>query len=152
MPAPKWRTWAFLLDSRSGAQGQQSLPLPCKWGSLTRKRKPGVWTRARNSWRPTDTRAACPKGTDPRKRSAGGMCTASIQRAHPWAPPQPGPQPNPAPPRWAPPESASRGLFNPQVAAQARPDAPAQAGLHRRIPPHETPWWHQWQPTRNRYT
>jgi len=49
MPAPKCRTWAFLLESRSGSQAQQSLPPPPPVGGPTRWRHPGAGTRAPSS-------------------------------------------------------------------------------------------------------
>jgi len=52
MPAPRWRTWAFLLDSREGAQASMLPPpapiLPQK-STPGCRRRPGSRTRGHNS-------------------------------------------------------------------------------------------------------
>jgi len=129
----------FPTDSRTGSQAQQSLPPPPPVGvpdpqEAPRGLDPGAQLMA--AYRHTDS---CPWGAGSRRRSAGGTCNASIQRARPWEPPPPGPRPIPAPPRWAsPPRSAGRSSTRgwrrkPGRTPQRRRDPP------RGVLPHGTP-------------
>jgi len=67
MPAPKWRTWAFLLNSCSGSQAHQSLPPPPPVMEPHPQGNPGAGTRALNSWRLTAIRTTLPLGSRPGK-------------------------------------------------------------------------------------
>jgi len=104
MPASRWRTWAFLLDSREGLQAQMptpALPLPTHQPSAPQcRRLSGIRTLAPNSWWSSATRTPCSSGFDPERWSADGTCHASTQRGRLGEPPPPGQLPKPAHHRW----------------------------------------------------
>jgi len=155
MPAPRWRTWAFLMDSREGSQSrtpppaQATLPPPMAPPGPAPPRGGNPGAQLTTAHRHTDT---LPLGSRPgkveRKRDA------SSPQAHPGAPLPHGRPPGPTLPRWGlPPRraypSSSRGKRRNKVRMpQHRRDLP----LHRRVPPHGTPRWHRRRPIWDRHT
>jgi len=117
MPAPKWRTWAFLLDSRSGSHGQP-VPAPSPpVGELQPQEEPrGLDTSAQlvAAHRHTDS---LPLGSKPGKTER----RRDVPCFHPTGPTGGTPATRSAaklrPSSLGPPASARRTLFRPREAA-----------------------------------
>jgi len=144
MPAPRWRKWAFLLDSREGLQAQMPptplpppthQPLAPPVSETPRDQDPGAQLMVAH--RHTDT---LPPGSRPGKVER----RRDVPRFHPTGPPGGAPTTRsaakPRPSSLAPPDSARPTLFQPRETAQASTHAPAQASPHQegpapRVPP-----------------
>jgi len=136
MPAPRWRTWAFLMDSREGSQSgthrppQPTLP-PVAPPGPEPPRGADMGAQLMTEHRHTDTLPLRNRpGKLERKRD--------VQRFHPEGPPEGAPTTRsanrPLPSSLGPPSATRRTLFHPRVAAQSSSGAPPQAG-----PPSEGP-------------